>query len=54
MDMQQSKTKLKTGELQTYLDNDNQTAECLQDVIKFVMMMFPKYLSDKYSKCVEN
>ncbi|MBA7574438.1 hypothetical protein ES708_16244 [subsurface metagenome] len=35
MDMQQSKTKLKTGELQTYLDNDNQTAECLQDVIKF-------------------
>ena len=33
--MQQSKTKLKIGELQTYLDNDNQTAECLQDVIKF-------------------
>ncbi len=35
MNMKQSKTKLKIGELQTYLDNDNQTAECLQDVIKF-------------------
>ncbi len=35
MDIQQSKTKLIIGELQTYLDNDNQTAECLQDVIKF-------------------
>ena len=35
MNMQQSKTKLKIGELQTYLYNDNQTAECLQDVIKF-------------------
>ena len=31
--MKQSKTKLKIGELQTYLYNDNQTAECLQDVL---------------------